>query len=92
MTADITLQVQSLKQKLINISLQLMYEWDIHPVVREMFVDNFPHHSLLHVQHVRSEVKDDVEHAGLRGQCSAALLWQWIHHYLIVKVVWPQSS
>jgi len=63
-----------------------------HPVVREMFVDDFAHHCLLSVKHVGSEVQNDVEHARLRGECGASLLRQWICNDLIVQIIRSQST
>jgi len=63
-----------------------------HPVVREMFVDDLAHDRLLRVKHVGREVQDDVQHARLRGEGSASLLWQRVRHDLVVQVVRAQST
>jgi len=57
-----------------------------------MFVDNLTHDGLLCVQHVRSEVEDDIQHAGLRGQCRAPMLRQRVSHDLIVQIIRAQST
>jgi len=69
-------------------------KWVIHahPVVGEMFVDDFAHDRLLRVKDVGSEVEDDVEHARLRCECCAAMLRQRIRHDLVVEVIWAQST
>jgi len=76
----------------LNFTAPKQRNFPTHPVVGEMFVDDFTHDCLLRVQHVRSKVEDDVEHAGLSGQSSAAMLRKWICHDLIVQVVRAKSA
>ena len=52
-----------------------------------MFVDDFPHFCCLCVEHVWSEVEDDIEHAGLRGQRRAAMLRERVRRDLVIDVI-----
>ena len=63
-----------------------------YPIVREMFIDNLAHASVLSVQQFRREVEDDVEHGGLRCQSSAAMFRKRIRCYLVVNIVGAQTT
>ena len=46
-----------------------------YPVIREVFVHNLSHFSLLVLKDVRGKKQDDVQHRCLGGKSCAAVLW-----------------
>lgn len=57
------------------------------PVVREVLVHDFPHLRLFVVESFGGEVKDDVEHRGLRGEGGEAMVGHWVGGALVIDVV-----
>ena len=60
----------------LTITIVLLLIFKSYPVIREVFVDNLPHFSLLILQNVRRKKQNDVQHGCLGRQSCASMLRQ----------------
>lgn len=56
-----------------TINRQLSY-----PIIREVFVHNLSHFSLLVLQNIWCKKQDDIQHGGLGSQGCTAMFWQGV--------------
>jgi len=62
------------------------------PVVGEVLVDNLAHLCLVVLEHVGGKVEHDVEHRGLVGEGSRAVVGVGVRRHLVVDVVGAKSA